>query len=81
MVGESASVRTDPATGEFELPTGPGTYTVEVLAYGYVTASAEVTIHSGQTATRDFELAAAGTGSLRGRRPGRGGRAAGGRGA
>jgi outer membrane protein assembly factor BamB len=61
-----SSVRTDAATGRFELPHRPGTFTVEAVAYGFVTASAELTIRSGQTATRDFQLAPADAGSLRG---------------
>ncbi|HEX6131743.1 MAG TPA: carboxypeptidase regulatory-like domain-containing protein [Actinomycetota bacterium] len=66
MPESGASVRTDPATGAYELPHRPGTHVVEAYAYGHLVASAEVTIRSGQRATRDFVLAAAGDGSLRG---------------
>ncbi|HEX7254833.1 MAG TPA: carboxypeptidase regulatory-like domain-containing protein [Gaiellaceae bacterium] len=66
VVETGVSVRTDPVTGEFELAHRPGTYRVEARAYGYVAASAELTVRSGQRVERTFQLAAAAAGSLRG---------------
>ncbi|MGH3071968.1 MAG: carboxypeptidase regulatory-like domain-containing protein, partial [Gaiellaceae bacterium] len=66
VTGTQASVRTDPATGAFELPHRPGTYSVEAYAYGYLVASTELTIRSGQRVERDFVLQPAAAGSLRG---------------
>ena len=60
------SVRTDPATGAYELPHRPGEYVVEAYAYGHLVSTATVAIRSGQRTTRDFELAPAANGSLRG---------------
>ncbi|HWN22577.1 MAG TPA: carboxypeptidase regulatory-like domain-containing protein, partial [Gaiellaceae bacterium] len=60
------SVRTNPATGAYELPHRPGEYVLEAYAYGHLVATATVTIRSGQRTTRDFTLAAAADGSLRG---------------
>ncbi|HVM16336.1 MAG TPA: carboxypeptidase regulatory-like domain-containing protein [Gaiellaceae bacterium] len=60
------SVSTDPSTGAFELPHRPGTYTLDAVAYGYVAASAELTIRSGQRIARSFRLAPAAAGSVRG---------------
>lgn len=56
----------DPRTGQFSLDHRPGPVTVTVTAYGLEGQLREVTVVAGETATVDAQLAAVGTGAIRG---------------
>ncbi len=56
----------DPDTGAYELAHQPGTYTLEVRAYGYAQQDTEVTIEVGTTTTVDLDLEAVDDGSIQG---------------
>jgi subtilisin family serine protease len=45
------------ASGQYSLPTEPGTYEVNVSAFGYENATASVTVENGTFTTQNFTLA------------------------
>lgn len=57
VAGETAT--SDPASGGYELTVPDGTHEVTVSAYGYATATSDVTITTDQTTTHDVTLAVA----------------------
>ena len=66
LAGTDEETATDPASGTFTLSARAGDYTLEARSYGYLLASAAVTLRSGQSAVQDFAMLSAGTGSLNG---------------
>ncbi|MPZ97487.1 MAG: PQQ-binding-like beta-propeller repeat protein, partial [Propionibacteriales bacterium] len=66
LVGTDNSVETDPETGAYRIDHKPGTFRVEVSAYGLLQDGADVAIVAGRTQTSDFGLTAVGSGSLTG---------------
>ncbi len=65
VTGTGESVTTD-ADGSYTLSHRPGTYTLEVFAYGYGREQAEVEIDPEVPATADFTLTPVGQGTLAG---------------
>ncbi|MBB5787017.1 carboxypeptidase regulatory-like domain-containing protein [Jiangella mangrovi] len=64
-VGDTATATTDD-TGAYAVPVAAGDHTVTAAAYGYVTATEDVTVAIGETTTIDLALDAAATHDLTG---------------
>lgn len=60
------SVRTDPATGEYQMGHAAGEYTARAEAYGFYPMDVAVTIADGQTTTANFLLQPIPTGTVQG---------------
>ncbi len=66
IVGETTRTLTTGDDGTYSVRLNAGDYTVTATAYGFESQTSSVTLVAGETATADFALAAAATGTVAG---------------